>query len=247
MINNSFLNDEIKDSFLFHIPHSSINIPNKEFYICDDECLNNEILLSTDHNVDYIFDVDGIDKHIANFSRIFCDVERFNSENEIMNQYGRGIYYTKSTNNKLIREYNEQQYNYIIEKYYNVHHTIFNNIIVDKLNKFGVVYIVDVHSYNEHKLYFESNDGRPDICLGVDEKQTPQYLIDFFRNGFENNGFSVEINNPYSGTIYPNIESNKIFSIMVEINKRLYMENDIKINVEKMDELKKIVNNLFSF
>ena len=73
----------------------------------------------------------------------------------------------------------------------------------------------------------------PDICIGVDSKYTSKELTDMVKDFFIDKGYSVRINYPYSGTIVPNKyfykEEKRLESIMIEINKRLYLGNNSKI------------------
>jgi N-formylglutamate deformylase len=52
--------EEIKNSFVFHIPHSSIDIPDLTGFNKDDPALiENEILKMTDWETDKIFNIPG--------------------------------------------------------------------------------------------------------------------------------------------------------------------------------------------
>lgn len=246
MLNNmNDFEDEIKNSFIFHIPHSSLNIPDITNINLD--LLNQDLIFSTDLMIDTIFDVIGVDKHICDFSRLFCDVERFNDETEFMNKFGRGVFYTKTHEGKVFRNYDKKLENSIIENYYKSYHKSLSNKIQDKINQYGVARIIDCHSYNKNRLYFEQETERPEICLGVDEKYTPKYLLDFIKLGFERNGLEVKINTPYSGSYYPLNINGKFETIMIEINKKLYMDDDYKINMKHVYDLKSIINNIFTF
>lgn len=244
MNNINIFKDEIKNTFLFHIPHSSFHIPSTENM--DIEYINDELIYSTDVMVDQIFNIKDIDKHICGFSRVFCDVERFNDINEEMNLYGRGICYTNTYNDKIFKTCNEKYKNDIITSYYNPYHKELEEKIRNKIEKYGICRIVDCHSFNETKLYFENNNKRPDICLGVNQ-YTPKYLLDFIKNGFEKYNFSVEINSPYSGSYYPLNIKGKFETIMIEINKKLYMENDENIKLNNVFYLKDIIEKIFTF
>lgn len=63
------------------------------------------------------------------------------------------------------------------------------------------------------------------------------------KNHFEKNGYSTEINIPYSGTIVPlQLYGNKnISSIMIEINKKTYMNSK-----EDYKKLKETINELLA-
>lgn len=246
--NISLFGEDIKRTFLFHIPHSSKFVPNWNYV--PSRLLNEirrDIMLSTDWKTDEIFNVEGITKHIAKFSRVFCDVERFITDD--MDKFGRGIYYTLTKNGTHLRDFNLEHYNYILENYYKPHHNEFSNLTNNILNNEGIVRIVDCHSFNEHRLPFETFDERPDICIGVDEFHTPQYLIDVFMLKFESCGFSVDINSPYSGTIVPleHYKKNKnVESIMIEINKKLYFNKNV-IDLQKVSKLQQIISSIFEF
>ena len=72
-------------------------------------------------------------------------------------------------------------------------------------------------------------DNNSDICIGTDNFYTDKELVDFTINHFKRYGYSVAINAPYSGTIVPNKYYNKndkrISSIMIEVNRRIYLNN----------------------
>lgn len=104
MINDTGLfNDYFLKSIVLHIPHSKTLIPSEAIndYVSQD-ILNNEISLLTDHATDEIFDINNIDKIIFPYNRVFCDVERLNDDEEIMFKYGRGFYYTKTDDGKIL-------------------------------------------------------------------------------------------------------------------------------------------------
>ncbi len=62
---------------ILHIPHSSTKIPVTDGYIVDNETLKNEILKLTDWYTDELFYSEYDIMIKADFSRIFCDPERF--------------------------------------------------------------------------------------------------------------------------------------------------------------------------
>lgn len=244
--NTNIFNEEIKSTFLLHIPHSSFYIPDESKFRVD---LSEELLLSTDVATDIIFDVEGVNKHLCHFSRLFCDVERFIVD-EKMDKFGRGFYYTKTNDGKELRSFSEKDRSYILENYYNPYHKEVTSIVDEILNKNNIVHIIDCHSFNDKKFSFEREGLRPDICLGVDEYHTPKYLVDYLKNIFESYNFKVEINFPHSEAFVPlkyyHLD-NRIKSIMIEINKKLYMNDDKIINSGKLHKLNEIINDIFVF
>ncbi|MFM7327427.1 MAG: N-formylglutamate amidohydrolase, partial [Bacteroidota bacterium] len=89
---------------ILHIPHASTNIPLMEGYIVDAEILEQEILKLTDWYTDDLFHSEDDEMVVADFSRIFCDPERFTDDaQEVMAQYGMGVLYEKSDAGRPIR------------------------------------------------------------------------------------------------------------------------------------------------
>ena len=81
------------ETFILNIPHSSYVIPDYEGFI--KERIAHEINLLTDHSTEEIFDIEGVTQVICDFSRVFCDVERFSDdEKEPMAALGMGMAYT---------------------------------------------------------------------------------------------------------------------------------------------------------
>ena len=76
----------------------------------------------------------------------------------------------------------------------------------------------------------DAGQPRADICLGdVDGTTSSPELIDFVEDAFKDLGFSVTRNVPYNGG-YLNRRhadvANGIHSIMVEVNKALFMDTE---------------------
>ena len=88
---------------------------------------------------------------------------------------------------------------------------------------------IDCHSFPTLPLPYELDQrrDRPDVCIGTDEFHTPPTLSDPTRAALEEEGFRVELNRPFSGTIVP-LEyygnNEQVRSIMVEIRRGLYMD-----------------------
>lgn len=93
-----------KENIVLNIPHSSTHIPSYLFF--DKEKIQDEIVYLTDWYCDKIFNIDGVNKIIANFSRLFCDIERFDDKNEPMFNNGMGFYYIKNSKGEELRKHN---------------------------------------------------------------------------------------------------------------------------------------------
>ena len=236
----------INNTFLLHIPHASTIIPSYEGFIMNK--IEENLHLLTDWATDKIFDVQGIDKIVTPYSRLFCDVERFEDEGEPMAAIGRGFFYTNGYDGASLRALDKDVKARVYTDYYLKHHQFFYETVKEKLAKYGVCHIIDCHSFNDNPLVpFSNNPLSPDICIGTDAFHTPQNLSDAALDYFKKHGYSVEINNPYAGCIIPKhfyLTNNNVKGLMIEINKRLYMNNGV-INEEKVENLNEVMNDFF--
>lgn len=250
MINDTGLfNDYFLKSIVLHIPHAKTLVPSDAIYdYVSLDILNNEISLLTDHATDEIFDINNIDKIIFPYNRVFCDVERLNDDEEIMFKYGRGFYYTKTDDGKILR--NENNKLNVYNNYYLKHHNDLTNLVETKLIENNACVIIDCHSFSNtpFKTDIIQNDNRPDFCIGIDSFHTPEWLYKPLINYLEDNNYSVQINSPYSGTIIPDkfyMNNKSVMGMMIEINRNLYM-NDNNVNHQDVLKLNKLFSDYFS-
>lgn len=237
----------MKKELILHIPHSSIEIPLNDGYISSSEILQDEILKLTDWYTDDIFfsEKDIIVK--AEFSRIFCDVERFsNDEEEEMAKFGMGVLYIKSDDGLNIRSIDEKIRNNILTNYYWKHHNKLDDSVKNQLDKNGIAQIIDCHSFPNipFKCSVNIDEFRPDINIGTDSFHTPMELLDITKSFFEEKGFTVGVDKPYSGTIVPleyYRKEKNVKSIMIEINRKLYLKGSTNEKNKNYTVLKKII------
>ncbi len=232
---------------ILHIPHSSINIPLIDGYIKDTEKINHELIKLTDWYTDELFYAETERMIIAPFSRIFCDVERFeNDEQEIMSKLGMGVLYQSFDDGSLLRKVSPILRANIIKNYYWKHH----NALLEEVNKQikhnGNCLIVDCHSYPSKPLMrdLDLTAIRPDFNIGIDKYHTPQKLIDASIAYFKQSGYSLGVDWPYKGTIVPLAhyqKNKKVESIMLEVNRALYLNEPSNVKSEKFNETKKII------
>ncbi|MFM1777362.1 MAG: hypothetical protein RLZZ260_929 [Actinomycetota bacterium] len=70
-------------------------------YVTDEKFLEKEMLKLTDWYTDDLFDSKDDEIIRADFSRIFCDAERFtDDEQEVMAKFGMGVLYEKTDDGK---------------------------------------------------------------------------------------------------------------------------------------------------
>ena len=163
---------------LLHIPHASVVIPFYDGYINDQLKIEKEQLKLTDWYTDELFfsSSDALIK--APFSRIFCDVERFeNDADEVMSKYGMGAVYTHFDSGELMREVTPNLRNSIMQEYYWKHHNEFTFAVSNELEKNGTCLIVDCHSYPSTPITRDLNQSpqRPDFNIGIDGKNLREY------------------------------------------------------------------------
>lgn len=232
-------------NLILHIPHSSQKIPSKyrdEFVFTDEE-LSSELLKMTDAYTDELFPKSYL-QLVFPVSRLVCDPERFRNDiNEPMSKKGMGAVYTHSSSGQLFRIVKSREN--ILRELYDTHHESLNNTVKSALEKYKSCLIIDCHSFSNIPLPYEDDQSemRPDICIGTDFYHTPEWLTDICVNYFKNNGYRVELNRPYAGTIVPLVyhkRNKRVFSIMVEINRALYMDTQGK----HIDNYKVIKNDL---
>jgi N-formylglutamate deformylase len=237
----------LKQKLVLHIPHSSTDIPSREGYTVDLATLENEILKLTDWYTDDLFYSEADDMIRAEFSRIFCDVERFADDSqEIMSQYGMGVLYEKNDEGKLIRKVTPELKEIVLKNYYWKHHEKLSLAVNNQLKRFGKALIIDCHSYPSTPLKrdLDKNPIRPDFNIGTDSYHTPQELIDISVSFFENAGYTLGIDWPYKGSIVPmeHYQKNKnVQTLMLEINRALYLREPTNEKSERYSETKKVV------
>jgi N-formylglutamate amidohydrolase len=233
---------------ILHIPHSSVNMPFLDGYMQDADKIHNELIKLTDWYTDELFYSETDSMIIASFSRIFCDVERFeNDEDEIMSKVGMGVLYENFDDGSILRKVSPILRSKIITDFYWKHHKALLEEVNKQLINDGSCLIVDCHSYPSKPLIrdLDQTTARPDFNIGIDKYHTPQKLIDASVAYFEQRGYSIGVDWPYKGTIVPLAHyqiNNKVNSIMLEVNRKLYLKEPSNEKCEKYNEINKIID-----
>lgn len=139
---------------ILHIPHASIKIPFLDGFIDDMDIINSEILKLTDWQTEDLFYSSKDISVIADYSRIFCDPERFSD-------------YSLEVMAKL-------------DEYYIPHHARLNEAVAEILRQFSHATIIDCHSFSDTPFIRDQNQNRnrPDFRIGTNPFHTPQLLVD---------------------------------------------------------------------
>jgi N-formylglutamate deformylase len=242
------LNKPMMKKIILHIPHSSTLIPFYDGYLVNKTKLEEEQLLLTDWYTDELFEHENAIAVIAPFSRIFCDVERFTDDSrEMMSKVGMGVLYETRDDGSTLRKATPDLRARIINEYYRPHHQKLVKTVDSQLRQCGKALIIDCHSFPDIPLSRDLNQdqGRPDYNIGTDNYHTPGNLIQTAQTFFFERNLSVWVNAPYSGSIVPMEYYNKngnVQTIMLEINRRLYLEPNSNIRSANYHKVKETVN-----
>ena len=232
---------------ILHIPHSSIRIPLKEGYILEEKILENEILKLTDWHTEDLYSSKNSESIIFEYSRVFCDPERFSDDlKEPMAKVGMGVLYEKTDDGETMRIVSNELRNKILNQYYFKHHSKLDDAVKKQLKLNNRALILDCHSFpdipmkrSQHKVV-----PRPDFNIGTDKFHTSKKLIDISVKFFKERNFILGIDQPFSGSIVPMkyYKKNKsVESIMLEINRKLYLKKGTNEKSENYRETKKVV------
>jgi len=240
---------------MLHIPHSSLFIPNEYLndYLINQNLLKEYNIEMSDIHTDKIFEYDKFHSVRFNCSRLFCDVEKFtNPELEPFAKYGMGPIYTNVYDGTLIRSLNENKSSLILNNFYEAHHQQLDSYTEETILGGNDLLVIDCHSYLDKvasKLFGDSDF--PDLCIGFDEKYKDEYVIDIIKSIFEANGYSVMVNFPFQGALVPNIAfsndeiADKLKSVMIELNKRTYLDSSNQIDNKKYEKLRKVILSIY--
>lgn len=201
------------------IPHSCTYIPE-----VSDKLVSDSNLLS-DTFVDKLYSF-LTNKITSDYSRFMVDLERyFDDEKEAMSKVGMGMLYNRHIDGTPFDRsiFGEDDY---FKNYYITKHTILKESI--KSVGDGCI-LLDLHSFNNVPLPCDSVQtmDRPDICFGFNEDFTKPsdsvmlYIKEFCKEKY----ISAKFNNPYSGSMTVGDIGIKYTSLMIEINKNMYIYN----------------------
>ena len=236
---------------IFHVPHSSTNIPNEylSLFFLDPQELQTELLLMTDHFTDELF-LPSVTEHDSYIkfpvSRLLVDPERFpNDEQEEMSKVGMGAIYTRTNDGKPLKE-DKSKRDELLTRYFHEHHRVLTNQVRESLQFTGSALILDCHSFPQHPLPYELDQApvRPQICIGVDEFHTPERLTQSLTSLFSAEGLTVAINAPFAGSIVPMDyyqTEQQVQSVMIEVRRDIYMNESTGKKTQNFSEMQRLI------
>lgn len=208
-------------------------------------------------------------KHISfPYSRLFCDVERL--MDDPLEEKGLGIHYDfkKITGTNYNKEWSKDK-NFAMDLYKEHQGKIYTAIHAAQNYIRGIPLLLDCHSFSERDnvLCPNAHDYKDiDICIGFNEDETKpsEECIDSVKNFFSACGYRVECNVPFSNSktiqycrceafkyYYTCIEEYgftpvlKYHSLMIEVNKHCYMDEETLEITDSYYKLHKELQHLY--
>jgi N-formylglutamate amidohydrolase len=234
---------------VLHVPHDSIDVPAEvrgNFLLNDGELLA-ELTRMTDHHTMALFAQPKSQAVVvrAPVSRLVVDVERFQDDaQEPMAARGMGAVYTVTSHLKpLRRPLSTSERGSLIQAYYRPHHARLEAAVSEVMEQQGRCLVIDCHSFPATALPYELADSavaRPDICIGTDAFHTSPELASAFVTAFQREGWSVSLNEPFTGALVPISRyqrDSRVSALMVEVNRRLYLRESDGASLPEFDDV----------
>lgn len=224
---------------LLHVPHASLTLP--ESFLTEQkilipleeiDLLNRKV---TDLYADELFPTKDYPTIAAEFSRLYCDVERYEEKRrEPMEKYGMGVVYRKTLEGTVFVRRNEDYAFFTKVRAYYPHHRRLTAAAKYMLDRFGSLLLLDCHTYSDDTVLPKKQRNNPDFCIGHNGDAPSKKVAEKIASNLDSLGYSVAINEPYRGSIVPNnltkSEQNALSSVMIEVHRRLYLNGFQKSN-----------------
>lgn len=233
----------VYDNMLLHIPHSSTSFPEDSCHSFMD--LNQEERLLIDYYTDELFvpskETKCISSIVFPFCRLYCDVERL--INDPLEKEGLGISYSRrfvAQHGKTVRSFGGKADSFMM---YGDYHAEVSEIIKD-LD--GRRLLIDCHSFSNLPNLLNSNPPDIDICIGYNDDETcpNKVVIGNIVRHFGMLGYKVGINEPFSNSKTFSVPV-KYHSVMIEVNKRLYMNEQTLDKTDSFDKIRNDIQSLY--
>lgn len=162
-----------------------------------------------------------------------------------------GAVYTKTSTGDVMRNLSPERKEWYLSEFFRPYHAAFELAVKECVDTFGECLILDCHSFpSEPRYYEDQTPARPDICLGTVDEFTPGELASVARKHFEASGLSVKENTPFAGSILPikllkdPYYAERISTLMLETNRKLYMNEYSFEKNEKWNDTRSIIHKL---
>ena len=234
------------NKILLHIPHASTAFPEASGHSFDE--LDQEERLLIDYYTDELFvpqqQSEQIESVVFPYCRLYCDVERL--INDPLEKDNLGISYFRKvlgkTGQYMFRSFSTKEEAF--EEYVN-HHAAMQK----QLFAMGEgTLLIDCHSFSSMPTLLNATPSDIDICIGYNDDETcpNKVTIGNIIQHFKAKGYKVGVNEPFSNSKTFSVPT-KYHSVMIEVNKRLYMNEQtqektagfkqLKLDIEAMYDL----------
>lgn len=242
----------MNNHYLIHLPHAGTHIPEKyhhDYYLSKEELQNNIFQyadLYTDELFSQMYQKFGGVK--SDYSRLLFDPERFfDDEMEAMQKkYKLGWFYENAILEKKPLRSTESKEE--LSKLFHAHHKELNAKTQAKLDLHSKCTVIDCHSFSNERYWFhDASIQLPDICIGFEEMHKDPELIERILEEFKE--FDIGINKPYQGSLVPSDyyqKNTNVKSVMIEINKNIYLEKDNVTKSKNFTTIQEKLNNLIN-
>ena len=242
----------MQNHYLIHLPHCGLDIPSKyldDYYLQNIE-LQDNIYQYCDLYTDELFEdfyaqFGGVK---SKYSRLFFDPERFGDDNfeNMHKKFGLGWFYENAIlSQKPLRSTKNKT---IIRDYFDTHHKNLNQLTQEKLDKYDKCTVLDCHSFSNERYWFHDKSlDLPDICIGYEDFHKDEELVNIILEEFSE--YSVGVNIPYTGSLVPTEywqKDTRVKSVMIEINKKLYLQEDNKTKNENFLNIKQKLQSILT-
>jgi N-formylglutamate deformylase len=181
---------------------------------------------------------------VARISRYVLDLNRAPTDVDPhtvpgLTNYGdlnpRGLFWRESTDGTPVnkRPLTITEYEDRVARIHRPYHERLRTLLEQRRDTFGYAILLDGHSMPSvgRKRHTDPGRRRPDVVPGnVGGSSCAQALTDCVVSHFEERGFSVSLNDPYSGGYITRTygrPADGIHAIQVELNRALYLHEDV--------------------
>ena len=185
-----------------------------------------------------------LNRYIYELDRdLICEDIKFDTIETLRVKSGIGLIPTQTLEGKIIfkNKFTYEQFKFLKEDIYHKWHNLLKESINNKLSTFDRVFIIDFHSMPSEN----SNSCLSDFILGnINGLSCRKNEIDFISNEIKKFGYTVDLNNPYSGGYITKNYYDKrrnIETLQIEINKKLYMN---EIDFTKSSDFELVKSNI---
>lgn len=209
--------------------------------------LDSEERLLIDYYTDDLFvpqkEIHNVYSVVFPWCRLYCDVERL--INDPLEEYGLGICYSRTIEDSENKMSVRRSFDTPVNAFN--HYVDYHSSVSKKLNGMGDgTLLIDCHSFSSIPNLLNSNPSEIDICIGYNDDMTcPDIeVINNIVRYFEYQGYRVGINRPFSNSKTFFVLS-KYHSVMIEINKSIYMDEYTLTKKANSSKLKYEIQSLY--